>query len=153
MRPVRDTYQALAAEGRLDILAAEDALRARCALVCDPMVARHLKDRFPAWQVGALYCVAGHPEGSGFPVGVWSPSQVAAHLAEAFGRPATWVAVSSRDRELLAADANIPAVSAMTLPEPVSPLAASALVVPLQRLVQAVPKAAAVSESVVIFKS
>jgi tetratricopeptide (TPR) repeat protein len=150
MRPVRDAYQALAAEGRLDILAAEDALYARCALVCDPMVARHLKDRFPAWQVGALYCVAGHPQGSGFPVGVWAPGQVATHLAEAFGRPAIWVAVSSRDRELLAADANFPAVSAMTLPEP--PLAASALVEPLKRLVQAAPKAPAVSESAFIFK-
>lgn len=120
MRPVRDLYQALAAAGGLDIIAAEDALTAQTALVADVMAVRHLLDWVPEWQVDRVLIATGHTGGSGFPDLVdYAPAVVAEHVESAFGRAAWWVAVSEPDRDCLRADPAYVNVADFVVPAPV----------------------------------
>ena len=50
MQPVRDIYQAMAAEGRVVIIGPQDRLRAAQALVVGALMARHRLDEYPQWQ-------------------------------------------------------------------------------------------------------
>lgn len=116
MRPVRDEYLALVANGQLDMVAAEDALTARNAIVADPLVARHLLDRLPSWEVERLFVVSGHASASGFPVGEYSPELVESHLLQAFGVPLTWIPVTEEDRMAMQADERYERLSDIVLP-------------------------------------
>ncbi|MFC3285777.1 glycosyltransferase family 2 protein [Litchfieldella rifensis] len=118
MRPIRERYQALAAEGKIDIIAAEDKLVTQTAIVADAMVARHLLDAVPGWQAARVLIATGHTEGSGFPDAVeYDPEIVSKHVATAFGIAAPeWLPISSRDKALMEADETFVAVADFILP-------------------------------------
>lgn len=124
MSAVRETFQALAAQGRLDIVAAEDALAARHAIVADAMAPRHLLERLPDWQVGQLWVASGHPEGSGFPDGVaFDLRVVAAHVGDAFGVAPSWLPVFEADARVMQDDARFESVADGVLGPVLSPVA------------------------------
>ena len=89
---VADAIQAMAAAGQVDILAAEDSLKARHALVVDPLGPRHLLERLPDWQVDQVW-VAGEPldDEDRHICADPEPEVVKANLTQAFGVSPTWL--------------------------------------------------------------
>ena len=122
MSPVRDVFQKLAAEGTIDIIAAEDRLYARHAVILDPLGPEHRLDPVPEWEVEALSVATGHPQGSGYPLGAeYDAAGVLGTLETVFGVGPRWVAVTARDRELLVDKGGSESVSDGILHPPVDP--------------------------------
>ena len=92
MWAVADPLQAMAVAGDVDILTAEDTLKARCALVTDPMGPRHLLERLPEWQINEVW-VAGEPldDEDRHICADLEPGVVKANLTEAFGVSPIWL--------------------------------------------------------------
>ena len=126
MSPVRDVFQKLAAEGAVDIIAAEDRLNARHAVVLDPVGPEYRLDPVPDWQVEALSVVTGHREGSAYPGGAEYDAQaVSSTLESVFGMPPRWVAVTTRDRDVLVKTGCAVPLTDGVLPPPLDPQAIS----------------------------
>lgn len=115
-RKVWSHYQELSALGKIDIIAAEDALRAKHSIVTDVIACEKLLDRLPEWEVHKVWACLGHAEGSSFPTGRFDKGIVEANLASAFGKVAVWLPVSREDAEKMREDIAFGLVSSAFIP-------------------------------------
>ncbi|MDN3522082.1 glycosyltransferase family 2 protein [Halomonas ramblicola] len=115
-RPVASYYQELAAVGKVDVIAAEDALKAQHVIVADVIATEHLLDRLPTWEVQKVWACAGHCDGSDFPNGRIEKEMVEANLKSAFGMNAVWLPVSREDADRMHNDDSYEMVSTVFIP-------------------------------------
>lgn len=95
MQPIRDVYQAMAAEGRAVIIGPQDRVRAPRVRVVGALMARHRLDEYPQWQ-----CERVVVDEAGLDTMTEEERMTAdEHLCQAFGIQAQWPSGSPPRRQ------------------------------------------------------
>ena len=115
-RQVAPNYQVLSSQGKIDIIAAEDALKTKHSIVTDVIACGKLLDRWPRWEAQKVWACSGHTDGSRFPSGKLEKEAVEANLLSAFGKAAVWLPVSREDAEIMKTDVGFNSVSEFFIP-------------------------------------
>lgn len=90
--PIPAEYQVLAAEGKVQIISADDRLQADTAVVLTPTVARHRLDRYPDWQLRQALAVQNAPRPKLAEVAQDDEQDtVESNLTQALGHPVQWI--------------------------------------------------------------